>query len=252
MLQVTLPDDETIVPHLIAWGYLPTTPIKPLVAISLRTLQFYKVLQQQKPSFSIEAFTKVLCDLYEHPYRRRWSQVFSNAFEVYLSITRAIDKRVNTTLNHCSENWQVLNACPVCMYELEGEPSLRYHIQISMDSNDLQKWMKDKGTAGDTRELVDSDYFIPTPEVDRWASVNPLNLHPDAGSDDEELSDELADAENPTVDDRVKECVKNWKATQSDTRKKVMGIFDETGWFACACRHGIILWVADMVQSGEQ
>ncbi|RXW20413.1 hypothetical protein EST38_g5445 [Candolleomyces aberdarensis] len=165
-LHVTLPDDETIVPHLIVRGYLPTTPINPLVAISLRTLQFYKVLRQRKPSFSIEAFTKVLCDLYEHPYRRRWSRVFSNAFEVYLSITRAIDKRVNATLNRCSENWRVLNACPACMYELEGEPSLRYRLQISMDGNDSQKRMKDKGTAGDTRELDDSDYIIPTLEVD--------------------------------------------------------------------------------------
>lgn len=64
-LHVSLPDSETIVPHLIVRGYLPTTPINPLVAISLRTLEFYKLLRQRKPSFSIESFTKVLCDIYE-------------------------------------------------------------------------------------------------------------------------------------------------------------------------------------------
>ncbi|EIW75720.1 hypothetical protein CONPUDRAFT_26328, partial [Coniophora puteana RWD-64-598 SS2] len=33
--------------------------------------------------------------------------------------------------------------------------------------------------------------------------------------------------------------------------KKSWGIFDETGIFACACRHGFIVWIADMVRSGE-
>ena len=35
-------------------------------------------------------------------------------------------------------------------------------------------------------------------------------------------------------------------------KKKVWGIFDETGIFASACPHGFVLWLADMVQSGEQ
>ncbi|RXW18867.1 hypothetical protein EST38_g6987 [Candolleomyces aberdarensis] len=190
-LNVTVPDNETIVPHVIAQGYLATTPINPLVAILLQTLEFYKILRERKPSFSVEAFTKVLCDLYE----------------------------------------------------------------IAMDGNDSQRRLKDKGTAGDVRELDDSDYIIPRLEVDQWArpeSIDPSNPHPDATLEDEDMNHESAGVDSPTADDRVKECVKNWKAAQPDTHKKVMGIFDKTGWFACACQHGIILWVADMVQSGEQ
>jgi hypothetical protein len=41
---------------------------------------------------------------------------------------------------------------------------------------------------------------------------------------------------------------KNWKAAGE---KGTWGIFKESGIFASACRHGLILWIIDMVQSGE-
>lgn len=129
------------------------------------------------------------------------------------------------------------------MYELEGEPTLRYRLEIAMDGNDSQKRMKDKGMAGDVREFK-SDYMIPLSEVDIWRG-EPTD--PQLESDEEVIA-----TDDSVEDDTVKECVKNWKATQSDSRKKAVGIFDETGWFASVCRHGIVLWVTDMVQSGEQ
>ncbi|KAG6857076.1 hypothetical protein C0991_004818, partial [Blastosporella zonata] len=46
-------------------------------------------------------------------------------------------------------------------------------------------------------------------------------------------------------------CTINWKAAASDEKKKMWAIFDEAGIFASACRHGFILWIADMIQSGE-
>ncbi|KIP01438.1 hypothetical protein PHLGIDRAFT_38684, partial [Phlebiopsis gigantea 11061_1 CR5-6] len=33
--------------------------------------------------------------------------------------------------------------------------------------------------------------------------------------------------------------------------KRMWAIFEEAGIFACACRHGLILWLVDMVRSGE-
>ncbi|KAJ2927303.1 hypothetical protein H1R20_g9790, partial [Candolleomyces eurysporus] len=220
-LHVCLPDNETIVPHLIVEGYLPTTPINPLVAISLRTLEFYKIVRQRKPSFSVESFTKVLCDLYERPYQRRWRRLFADSFEVYLSITNEVERRVKAALNRSSEHWRVLNACPACMYELEGEPELRYRLEIAMDGNDSQKRMKDKGMAGDVREFK-SDYMIPLSEVDVWTDTQL------------ESNEEVMATDDSAEDDTVKECVKNWKAAQSDSQKKATGIFDETGWFATA------------------
>lgn len=60
----------------------------------------------------------------------------------------------------------------------------------------------------------------------------------------------------PTAQDllRIKQlehCVKNWKAASSEEKKKMWAIFDESGIFASVCRHGLVLWIADMVRSGE-
>ncbi len=46
-------------------------------------------------------------------------------------------------------------------------------------------------------------------------------------------------------------CTKNWKAAAADEKKRTWDIFEETGIFAAACRHAIMLWVIDMVRSGE-
>ena len=34
------------------------------VAVSIKTLELYRRLRRRKPGFSIEAFTKVICDIY--------------------------------------------------------------------------------------------------------------------------------------------------------------------------------------------
>ena len=49
----------------------------------------------------------------------------------------------------------------------------------------------------------------------------------------------------------LKDCVKNWKAAADDDKKRMWAAFDESGVFACACRHGLLLWIIDMVRSGE-
>ena len=45
-------------------GFLAKTPVLPHTAIGFRTLELYHRLRLRKPSFSIEAFTRVLCDYY--------------------------------------------------------------------------------------------------------------------------------------------------------------------------------------------
>ena len=45
-------------------GFLGNSPLSPSVAISFRTLDFYRILRQCKPSFSVEGFAKVVCDMY--------------------------------------------------------------------------------------------------------------------------------------------------------------------------------------------
>ena len=51
--------------------------------------------------------------------------------------------------------------------------------------------------------------------------------------------------------DELNPCVDRWKAMAKESVKKMWGMFDETGIFVCLCRHGSLLIMCDMVQSGE-
>ena len=46
-------------------------------------------------------------------------------------------------------------------------------------------------------------------------------------------------------------CEDRWQNMANDMTSRMWGLFDETGMFVCLCRHGFVLIVADMVQSGE-
>jgi hypothetical protein len=125
----------------------------------------------------------------------------------------------------------------------------------AIDGNDSLKRIARVGAreVGDTRCFLDSDYFIPSEEVDEWAgevrsgcSTGEDGLE-DVPSDNNEEPDP-ADGDNSDQGP----CANNWKAAQSDSKKRMWGVFAETGLFASACRHGFVLWVADMVRSGEQ
>ncbi len=45
-------------------GYLAASPVSPTLAISFRTLEYFRQLRLRKASYSVEAFAKVLSDLY--------------------------------------------------------------------------------------------------------------------------------------------------------------------------------------------
>lgn len=50
---------------LVRAGFLSHVPMSPSVAISLRTLEHFRHLRLRKPSFSVEAYVKVICDTYK-------------------------------------------------------------------------------------------------------------------------------------------------------------------------------------------
>ncbi|KAL6308954.1 hypothetical protein BKA93DRAFT_864339 [Sparassis latifolia] len=249
---------------IAAQGYLPTTPISPTLAISYKTLELFRRLRLRKPSFSAEAFTKVICDYYAIPYRRRYRSALSDAFDIYLSIHRVIDKRVQAELGRGTPDWRVLNACPACCYELEDEPDLKIGRMYCFDGNNSLKRLAKVGerNVGDTRCFEDSDYFLSQDFVNQFADevkssrsqvaqeVEPQILP--RGQDEEQLDDAEGDPTDAISSDPVtRGCTQNWKSAAAEDKKKMWGIFDETGIFASACRHGFILWIADMVRSGE-
>lgn len=137
------------------------------------------------------------------------------------------------------------------------------------DGNNSLKRMLPVGDriAGDTRMYEHSDYFLSQEYVNRFANKvksQPASLkrkHREINSEDEAEEEEVQQDPNgegdPTdgVDSErrgaVDQCVKNWKAAASDNKKRSWAMFDETGIYAGACRHHFILWICDMVQSGE-
>lgn len=57
-------DSLSPVQALVSAGFLGNAPHNPSIAISLRTLEHYRLLRLRKPSLSVEAFAKVICDSY--------------------------------------------------------------------------------------------------------------------------------------------------------------------------------------------
>lgn len=57
-------DSKSVAEALMMQGYIGNTPENPTLALSVKTLQLFCQIRLRKPSFSIEAFTRVLCDLY--------------------------------------------------------------------------------------------------------------------------------------------------------------------------------------------
>ena len=56
--------DQTGASTLAGLGFIGNAPFRPSVAISIKTLELYRVLRRRKPSFSVEGFVKVISDLY--------------------------------------------------------------------------------------------------------------------------------------------------------------------------------------------
>ncbi|THU89589.1 hypothetical protein K435DRAFT_821344 [Dendrothele bispora CBS 962.96] len=241
---------------LVQAGFLGNTPEQPSIAISLRTLQLFYDIHLFKASFSIEAFTRVLCHIV---YRRFYWTAVSSAFDVYLAIRRNLDRRVSKVLGRDTPHYRVLNSCPACCYKLEEEPHLIFSWMWVCDGNNSLRRMASLGDrrTGDARVFQGSDYFLPVEFVNKYADEVKSKPENKTGSDDED-EDEAQDNDNNFEDgdptdgsSLLSTCTKNWKAASADSKKRMWNIFDETGLFASACRHGLILWLADMVRSGE-
>ncbi len=138
--------------------------------------------------------------------------------------------------------------------------------QYAIDGNNSLKRIAHVGAQdiADTRVFEDSNYYIPQAFVDKFANEMKAQKQPVDNNDAMDV-----DGDVPMVDERgviqdtegdptdgtepnamIQICVKNWKSAASE-EKKMWAIFAETGIFASACRHGLILWLIDMVRSRE-
>ncbi|KAJ3807341.1 hypothetical protein F5876DRAFT_90615 [Lentinula aff. lateritia] len=238
---------------LVHAGYIGTSPEKPSLAVSLKTLELYYTLRLFKPSLSIEAFAKTICHLYSVPYRRGYRTGLSNTFDIYLAIRRKVDAQVAKELGHDSANYRVLNSCPACCYKLEDEPELKFSRMWAVDGNNSLKRVAGIGSreVSDNRVFEESDYYLSKDFVNTFAGeikARTVSLVADEDPD-EWVDEEHGDPTDGTED--ASQCTENWKAAAADQHKKMWSIFDESGYFVSSCRHGFVLWVTDMIRSGE-
>jgi Kyakuja-Dileera-Zisupton transposase len=128
---------------------------------------------------------------------------------------------------------------------------MTFSRMLVIDGNNSAKRISQLGShsAIDTLAFEESDYILPRSFVDSFADE--VASHQTSQNEAGDITDEDLD-DSPTGNSTDESpCWKNWKAAAAEEKKRMWGIYDETGIFACACRHGQILWFTDMVRSGE-
>ncbi|KAJ7166567.1 hypothetical protein C8R43DRAFT_946113 [Mycena crocata] len=245
--------DHLVASAFVRQGLIPVAPHWPSVVITIRALEIFRVCHLRCPRLGIQAFVRSLCDVHGVPPRAYLGFQFGVAFDVYLAIRAIVEKRVQIALGRDTPNWRLKNACPACLYKLEGEPSLLLPFLVTIDGNEsLRRVLKrereqvdEDGTVrpGATKERRDNrelpnDYYLPRAEVDTWAKEGLEDMMKDfvPGEDEE---------------DEGGGCQERWQNMKDDVTARAFGMYDETGFFPSLCRHGFVLVVVDMVQSGE-
>jgi hypothetical protein len=200
----------------------------------------------------IQGFVRTLCDIHGVAPRPWLGTQFSVAFDVYLAVRARVDKRVQVALGQDVPDWRLKNACPACLYKLEGEPHLKFPLMATFDGNNSLSrfWARERevsladGTTapGASKELSDDrvapgDYYLWRDEVNKWEKDGESDVLKSFSLD---ASDE---------DDSV--CLDRWQNMKEDVTARAYGMYDETGFLPALCRHGFVLKVVDMVKSGE-
>ncbi|KAG2753193.1 hypothetical protein P692DRAFT_201706191, partial [Suillus brevipes Sb2] len=226
---------------LVNIGLLGCSPLQPKIAVSFQCLELYHQIRRRKPSFSVQAMVKVLCALHNRSYfQALWDQ-FAIAFDAYLDILRGVRELADIALKRDSPHWRMLHSCPACNYKQENEPALIPARMDSMDGNSSLKRVDGSGHADE--RIFKSSYLIPPDEVDVFK--DDVRLRPGTRA----AITHTAGGTTPG-DTSESACTDNWKTanTISDNTVKV---FEQTGIFISACRHGMIQTLAEMRRSGE-
>ncbi|KAJ7451074.1 hypothetical protein FB451DRAFT_1284595 [Mycena latifolia] len=242
--------DKFVASGLINLGLVPCSPYGPTVAITIRTLEVFRVTRLRCPRLGIQPYVRALCDIHGVAFRSYLSTQFSIAFDVYLATLAEVEKRIQKALGRDTPNWRLKNACPPCMYKLEGEPELLLPLLTTMDGNNSLRRFKQTSRPEEDDEVpgaskarkddreVPGDYYLLREEVDKWAK--------------EGLEDLMKGYSlNPEWVEEEDGCSERWSNMREEITSRALGMYDETGIFLSLCRHGFVLVVTDMIQSGE-
>ncbi|KAK1234649.1 hypothetical protein PQX77_002152, partial [Marasmius sp. AFHP31] len=232
---------------LIRQGYFPCNPLVHSSVVTTQTLELFHSLFLRCPRLSIQPFIRALCDLQGYRFKNYLCIQFSQAYDVFISVKEEARRQVRQALNRDNPDWRSLNACPCCQYPVKDEPKLEFGFLAAMDGNDSLKRVErrevsEDGKPGKVKERPDEregggGYFLSVEEVDSWERSNWKNL---PGYE-----------ETPPEGTKRTPCEEKWDNMKAGHISKEKELFKETGIFAAACRHSFVLWVADMIKSGE-
>ncbi|KAJ7683506.1 hypothetical protein B0H14DRAFT_2422395 [Mycena olivaceomarginata] len=245
---------------LVRRGYLGSSPDKPALAFSLRTLEIYRQLHRVCPRFTIDSLAKTLNYLHKVPRKAYLAEQLTNAYDAYLKIQRRVYLRVKAALGR-DETWDAKNVCPPCFYRVENEAPLKYSFLGALDGNNSLKLVDSTFRAGnpcfDNRKSTSFRWLTPT-EVDKYKDkvknspkVNSAN-GVDGSQDPEPMDDdvawlnvnELTAEETDELAKCLNTCVERWKAAGPEACKKMFALFAVAGIFISVCRHGHVLLIA--------
>jgi hypothetical protein len=168
------------------------------------------------------------------------------------------------------------------MYELNDEEQLAHRLLMAMDGNNSLRLVDDSFRHGtqrpDTRSGRASNWLsaeyvdIFKDEVPSRGKSGGMGNPTEAEQGDDNVDEDGAwldievgaegaesgrfkktpvDMDSPVADDPLNPCTERWKNAGPDGQKKMFSMFLITGVFLCLCRHGILLLLCDMIQSGE-
>ncbi|KAJ6550722.1 hypothetical protein B0H10DRAFT_2242599 [Mycena sp. CBHHK59/15] len=248
--------DVRVASACVRRGWIPVSPWIPNTVITIRALEVFRVARLRCPRLGIQAFVRALCDIHGLAPRDWLGAQFTVAFDVYLAICAIVDGRVQVALGRDTPDWRLKNACPCCLYKVEGEVPLEIPLLATFDGNNsLSRFHRrervvvdDEGTTrpGASRERFDNrvapgDYYLTRDEVDLWGKEGEEDLLKSFAPATEGGGEEEEDAG----------CAERWQNMKEEVTSCAYGMYDETGFFPALCRHSFILKVCDMVKSGE-
>ncbi|KAF7317245.1 hypothetical protein HMN09_00459600 [Mycena chlorophos] len=247
--------DDRVAPTLVKQGLIPCTPVYATVAFTTRTLTAFHAMKMRCPRLGKQAFLRSLNDIHGIAPRPYMQVQFSVAYDVYLRAREEIRIRVARDLGRDSLNWRLKNACPACLYKVQGQPELNPPFLCTHDGNSSLKRVESRHVrysengekvVGGCNEVPDDrktpqDYYLEPEVVNRFAKDSPevAEAMRDFQPDPNRVKPDQGCGEGPTV------------PSQENLTDKARGIFKETGLFASFCRHSVTLVLVDMIESGE-
>ncbi|KAI0060325.1 hypothetical protein BV25DRAFT_1783310, partial [Artomyces pyxidatus] len=230
---------------LVRAGLLGCTPVLPNLAFSIELLEFYHRLRRRHPTIGIQGFVKVICAVHGTMYYAALQDKFSRTFDVYLDILERLQSRTDAALGRDGGAWRIAHGCPCCGFKVRHEPEIVPARLHAMDGCSSQKRLRGVGHT-DQREFS-SKYFIPPEQVNQFANEVKSRRKQATSPDEQEVDDEGL----PISNEKTK-CTNSWRTENaSAVGKGVAEVFDQTGVFLAACRHGVVEYVEEMVRSGE-